>query len=134
MLRRVYLDEDPEQASVEIEAIRFRSDFISLRDRPYFEEIIRNQGAGGAASEARSTRGMQLSPSGSDGDGTRLGRHCYSRRMVPPVPPLAGLCSMDEARREGLSVDECVRRLKRVHYAFKRLHGIFNARLTSEPL
>ena len=34
----------------------------------------------------------------------------------------------------GLSVDECVRRLKRLHYAFKRLHEIFNARITAEPL
>ena len=34
----------------------------------------------------------------------------------------------------GLSVDESVRRLKRLHYAFKRLHEIFNARITAEPL
>ncbi len=54
VLRGVYLDENPEEASVEIEAIRFRSDFISLRDRPYFEEMIEKlQGAGGAPSEAR---------------------------------------------------------------------------------
>jgi len=31
-------------------------------------------------------------------------------------------------------VDECVRRLKRYHYAFKRLHEIFLARLTAEPI
>ena len=34
----------------------------------------------------------------------------------------------------GLSVEACVARLKRYHYAFKRLHQIFNARLTAEPI
>ena len=51
-----------------------------------------------------------------------------------PVPSLAGVCSMDDAMKPGLSVEECVRRLKRYHYAFKRLHQIFTARLTAEPL
>jgi hypothetical protein len=41
---------------------------------------------------------------------------------------------MEEAMRPGLSVEECVRRLKRYHYAFKRLHQIFTARITAEPL
>src|SRR4051794_31447502 len=50
------------------------------------------------------------------------------------LPPLAGLCSIEEAARPGLSVEECVRRLKRYHYAFKRLHEIFVARLTAEPV
>jgi hypothetical protein len=50
------------------------------------------------------------------------------------LPPLAGLCSMEEAQRIGLSVEECVRRLKRFHYAFKRLHEIFTARITAEPI
>src|SRR5258706_9037228 len=50
------------------------------------------------------------------------------------LPPLAGLCSMGEAMNPGLSVEECVRRLKRFHYAFKRLHEIFTARITSEPI
>ena len=54
--------------------------------------------------------------------------------MTPPVPPLAGLCSMEEATRNGPSVEECVRRLKRLHYAFKRLHEIFTARITAEPI
>ena len=35
---------------------------------------------------------------------------------------------------EGLGVDECVRRLKRFHYSLKRLHRIFNDRLTAEPI
>ena len=50
------------------------------------------------------------------------------------LPALAGLCSFAEAHRPGLSVEECVRRLKRYHYAFKRLHEIFLARLTAEPI
>src|SRR5215210_5041307 len=50
------------------------------------------------------------------------------------LPMLAGLCTFDEASRPGLSVERCVARLKRYHYAFKRLHGIFIARLTAEPI
>ncbi|MBX9627653.1 MAG: hypothetical protein K2X82_27890 [Gemmataceae bacterium] len=50
------------------------------------------------------------------------------------LPPLAGLCSLEEAARPGLSVEECVRRLKRFHYAFKRLHHILTARITAEPV
>src|SRR3954469_25591614 len=50
------------------------------------------------------------------------------------LPPLAGLASFADAQRPGLSVEECVRRLKRYHYAFKRLHEIFLARLTAEPI
>src|ERR1043166_8404716 len=49
-------------------------------------------------------------------------------------PPLAGLASLEQAMKPGLSVEECVRRLKRYHYAFKRLHQILTARITSEPL
>jgi len=50
------------------------------------------------------------------------------------LPQLAGLCAMPEAMKPGLSVEENVRRLKRHHYAFKRLHQIFTARLTAEPI
>lgn len=50
------------------------------------------------------------------------------------LPALAGLCSMEEAMKPGLSVEQCVARLKRYHYAFKRLHHIFTARLTAEPI
>src|ERR1041385_4423700 len=55
-------------------------------------------------------------------------------RSGPKAPPLAGLCSMPEAMKPGLSVEECVRRLKRYHYAFKRLHEIFTARITAEAI
>lgn len=50
------------------------------------------------------------------------------------LPPLGGLCSIEEAEKPGLSVAECVRRLKRFHYCFKRLHQILTARITSEPI
>jgi hypothetical protein len=50
------------------------------------------------------------------------------------LPPLAGLCSLADAARPGLSVEECVGRLKRYHHAFKRLHQIFIARIAAEPI
>ncbi len=50
------------------------------------------------------------------------------------LPPLAGLCSIEQAMARGLSIEACVARLKRYHYAFKRLHQIFTARLTAEPV
>ncbi len=49
------------------------------------------------------------------------------------IPSLAGIASFAEAMKPGLSVEECVRRLKRYHYAFKRLHQVFTARITAEP-
>src|SRR5580698_9081595 len=50
------------------------------------------------------------------------------------LPPLAGLCTHAEAARPGLGIELCVARLKRYHYAFKRLHEIFTARITAEPI
>ena len=50
------------------------------------------------------------------------------------LPELAGVCTIEQASRPGLSVEQCVGRLKRYHYAFKRLHQIFTARLTAEPV
>ena len=50
------------------------------------------------------------------------------------LPSLAGVATMDAAMKPGLSVDQCVTRLKRYHYAFKRLHQIFTARITAEPV
>lgn len=55
-------------------------------------------------------------------------------RSYKGLPPLAGLGSFAEAMRPGLSVEECVGRLKRYHYAFKRLHQIFNNHITAEPI
>src|SRR3954470_20146825 len=55
-------------------------------------------------------------------------------RSYKDLPQLAGLCTVQEAAKPGLPVEECVRRLKRIHYAFKRLHQILTARITSEPI
>jgi hypothetical protein len=41
---------------------------------------------------------------------------------------------MDEAMKTGLSIEDCVARLKRYHWVFKRLHQIFLTRLTAEPV
>jgi hypothetical protein len=50
------------------------------------------------------------------------------------LPSLAGICPMEQGMKPGLSVEECVRRLKRYHFALKRLHQILTARITSEPI
>lgn len=50
------------------------------------------------------------------------------------LPPLAGLASLEEAMRPGLSVSECVRRIKRFHYALWRLHQISIAHIAEEPV
>ena len=50
------------------------------------------------------------------------------------LPAIAGLCSIEEAAKPGLSIEDCVARLKRYHWVFKRLHQIFIARLTAEPI
>jgi hypothetical protein len=50
------------------------------------------------------------------------------------LPALAGLATIAEAARPGLSVEACVARLKRYHYAFVRLHEILTARITAEPI
>jgi hypothetical protein len=55
-------------------------------------------------------------------------------RPYKGLPMLGGYCSLEQATRTGLSLDECVRRLKRYHYAFKRLHEIMIKRLTAEPI
>ena len=49
-------------------------------------------------------------------------------------PPVAGICTVAEAAKIGLSVDACVARLKRHHWAMKRLHEVLIARLPSEPI
>ncbi|MDO8539500.1 MAG: hypothetical protein Q7S40_03605 [Opitutaceae bacterium] len=55
-------------------------------------------------------------------------------RPLHDLPPIAGITSFDEAMRIGLSIDDCVARLKRHHWAFRRLHEIFIQRLTAEPI
>jgi hypothetical protein len=55
-------------------------------------------------------------------------------RSYKGLPTLAGLASIADAAKPGLSVEACVARLKRYHYAFARLHEIFTARITAEPI
>src|SRR5947207_10402081 len=50
------------------------------------------------------------------------------------LPTLAGSATLEEAARPGLSIEACVTRLKRYHYAFLRLHEILTARITAEPI
>ena len=58
-----------------------------------------------------------------------------SYRSYKGLPELAGVGTMaDAVGNVGLTVEECVTRLKRYHYAFKRLHQIFTARITAEPI
>jgi len=57
-----------------------------------------------------------------------------SHHKTHKLPPLAGICTFDEAQRPGLSVEECVYRLKCYHYSLKRLHQVFNNRISSEPI
>jgi hypothetical protein len=57
-----------------------------------------------------------------------------SYRSYRDLPPLAGIATIPEAMRIGLSVDDCVSRLKRHHWAFRRLNEIFLKRLISEPI
>src|SRR6516165_504867 len=50
------------------------------------------------------------------------------------LPALAGLGSIADAAKPALSVEACVARHKRYHYAFRRLHEIFTARISAEPI
>jgi hypothetical protein len=55
-------------------------------------------------------------------------------RSYHDLPSLAGVATIEEAARPGLSVEACVARLKGYHYAFVRLHEILTARITAEPI
>jgi hypothetical protein len=57
-----------------------------------------------------------------------------SYRPLHDLPPIAGITSIEDAMRIGFSIDDCVARLKRHHWAFRRLHEIFLKRLTAEPI
>lgn len=50
------------------------------------------------------------------------------------LPPLVGLESMREAISTGLTVAQSVARLKRLHWALRRLHQIFVSHVTSMPI
>ncbi len=55
-------------------------------------------------------------------------------RSYRDLPAVAGITTMADAARIGLSIEDCVSRLKRHHWAFRRLHEIFIKRLTAEPI
>jgi hypothetical protein len=57
-----------------------------------------------------------------------------SYRGYRGLPTLAGLGTVADAAKIGLSVEACVARHKRYHYAFRRLHEVFTARITAEPI
>ncbi|MCD9021356.1 hypothetical protein [Cohnella silvisoli] len=49
------------------------------------------------------------------------------------IPPLAGICTYEEACRTGVSVDDNVELLKRLNYAKVSLHRMFAAHLAHTP-
>ncbi len=55
-------------------------------------------------------------------------------RPLHDLPPLAGLAGFADAMKPGLSVGECVGRLKRYHYGLRRMHEVLLARLAAEPV
>ena len=84
--------------------------------------------AGSPKSRVACTRAMDRNPAPT---ASTLIRDYQTHRGLPA---LAGLVSFADAIRPGLSVEASVLRLKRHHYAFRRLHEIFIARLTAEPV
>src|SRR5712692_10581841 len=61
-------------------------------------------------------------------------RNTANYRSYRGLPTLAGVATIAEAARPGLGIEACVTRLKRYHYAFRRLHEILTARITAEPI
>jgi hypothetical protein len=61
-------------------------------------------------------------------------RFAAGYRTFRGLPALAGLGPFTRAVEPGLSVEETVARLKRHHYALRRLHAVVIARLTGEPV
>ena len=49
------------------------------------------------------------------------------------IPPLAGICTYEEATRPGISIERTVSLLKRYNHALRRLHETAAAHLTSTP-
>ena len=50
------------------------------------------------------------------------------------LPPLVGLLTMHDATTTGLTVNESVDRIKRIHWSLKRLHYAFVARIPAMPV
>jgi hypothetical protein len=49
-------------------------------------------------------------------------------------PPLAGLCTFEDAEKTGYGVEEAVAQLKRFHWALRRTWHILVSRITAEPV
>ena len=50
------------------------------------------------------------------------------------LPPFADLGSVEEIQKKGLTVQQSVARLLRLHWTLRRLHGIFNAHIAAMPI
>jgi hypothetical protein len=50
------------------------------------------------------------------------------------LPPLAGVATFVQASAPGLGIEACTDRLKRFHFAFKRLFEILTSRIAAEPV
>lgn len=55
-------------------------------------------------------------------------------RTYKSLPALAGLSTIERAADAQWSVEESANRLKRLHYVLKRLHEIFTAHITGQPI
>ena len=55
-------------------------------------------------------------------------------RSYQGLPTLAGLATLERAARADWSVEASVARLKRLHYVLKRLHEVFTAHITGQPI
>lgn len=64
----------------------------------------------------------------------RILDHGENYAQFKNLPTLAGVGDFPSAITKGLSIDACVARLKRYHYALRRLYQIFNDHITSEPI
>jgi hypothetical protein len=58
----------------------------------------------------------------------------FTYRSYRDLPPLAGLASFADAMKPGLAIDACVDRVKRYHFALKRLMQIFQVQIAAEPI
>ena len=61
-------------------------------------------------------------------------RSIDSYKGLDGLPTLVGLHSMREVVSTGLTVNQSVGRLKRIHWSLNRLHQIFVSRITSVPI
>jgi hypothetical protein len=63
-----------------------------------------------------------------------LSGHLETYRGYAGLPVLAGLSTMHEAATQGLPIAEGVDRLKRLHWALRRLHKVFIGHIAAMPI